>query len=135
MFSEGIRFSCQGSGKCCMSRGAYGYVYFDLEDRRRMARCLGLTTLQFTRRYLDKSEGWFHLKHPERDCLFLEKKRCTVYEGRPRQCRTWPFWPENMQAKTWTKEIAAFCPGIGQGRLYSAEEIQQTVDYQASMRP
>ena len=28
------------------------------------------------------------------------------------QCRTWPFWPENMSSKAWTS-IAAFCPGVG----------------------
>jgi len=52
-------------------------------------------------------------------CRFLDpvtKKRCLVYEARPAQCRTWPFWPENMNARAWDREVVAFCPGVGKGR-------------------
>jgi Fe-S-cluster containining protein len=124
-WAEGIRFECQGTGRCCMSRGAYGFVYLTLADRRRMAKVLGLSTAAFTREYCDKTEGYFHLKNPDRDCRFLEGKRCGVYEGRPAQCRTWPFWPENMSAKAWAKDVATFCPGVGKGRLVPAEEIRE----------
>jgi Fe-S-cluster containining protein len=103
-------------------------VYLTLEDRRRMARELRISTLSFTRRYCTKTDGWFHLKHPEKDCAFLDGKRCTVYAGRPTQCRTWPFWPENLKPKAWTREVVAFCPGVGKGRLYSAEEIRELRD-------
>ena len=40
-WKDGIRFECQGSGKCCLSRGTHGYVYLTLEDRRRFARHFG----------------------------------------------------------------------------------------------
>jgi Fe-S-cluster containining protein len=59
------------------------------------------------------------------------ENRCSVYEGRPDQCRTWPFWPEVMDAKTWKKEVAAFCPGVGKGRLHSAEEIRKNLVLQS----
>lgn len=124
-WADGIRFSCQGTGKCCTSRGEYGYIYLTLKDRRRFAAHLKITTREFTRRYCDKTDGWFHLKHPERNCTFLDGKRCTVYEGRPAQCRTWPFWPENMSPRAWQKEVVSFCPGIGKGKLYSADEIRE----------
>lgn len=124
-WSDGIRFECQGTGRCCLSRGQYGYVYLTLADRQRLARGLGLTTSAFTRRYCAKTDGHVHLKHPDRDCPFVDGKRCGVYESRPAQCRTWPFWPENLNARTWTKEVAAFCPGVGKGRLYSADEIRE----------
>jgi Fe-S-cluster containining protein len=123
-YSEGIRFECQGTGKCCLSRGEYGYVYLTLPDRRRLAAHLGLSTSQFTRRYCAQTEGFYHLKNPEKNCQFLEGKRCGVYSGRPTQCRTWPFWPENMNAKTWGKEVAPYCAGVGKGKLYSLEEIE-----------
>jgi Fe-S-cluster containining protein len=121
---DGIRFECQGTGRCCMSRGTYGYVYLTLKDRQRMSAHLNLSTRDFTRKFCQKTDGYFHLINPDRDCRFLEGTRCSVYEGRPAQCRTWPFWPENMNAKTWTQEVAVFCPGVGKGRLYSAEEIR-----------
>jgi hypothetical protein len=123
-YADGIRFECQGSGGCCRSRGPYGYVYLTLADRRRLAAHLSLATATFTRRYCDQTEGEFHLRHPELDCCFLSDGRCTVYAARPLQCRTWPFWPENMNPRVWREEIASFCPGVGRGRLYTAEEIE-----------
>ncbi len=128
IFKEGIRFECQGSGRCCMSRGSYGFVYLSLADRRRMAATLGLACSAFTRRYCDKTLGLFHLKNPEKDCQFLEENRCAVYAGRPTQCRTWPFWPENLNVRTWNQEVAKDCAGIGKGRLYSPEEIRKIVE-------
>jgi hypothetical protein len=124
-WSDGIRFECQGTGRCCVSRDGYGYVYMTLDDRRRMARVLGLSTSAFTRKHCDQTDGHFHLKSVEGPCEFLEGKSCGVYEGRPAQCRTWPFWPENMNARTWNRDVKAFCPGVGKGRLYSAVEIEK----------
>lgn len=124
-WDKGIRFECQGSGKCCTSRGEYGYVYLTLTDRKRFAKHFKMETAAFTKKYCDKTLGHFHFKHPERDCEFLKDKKCTVYEARPAQCRTWPFWPENMNAKTWKKDIAAFCPGVGKGKTHTAQEIQK----------
>ena len=126
---EGVRFVCQGSGRCCVSRGAYGFVYLTLEDRRRLARTLGVPTRQFTRQYCAKRDGLFHLKDSGPDCVFLEDKRCSVYEGRPTQCRTWPFWPENMGARAWTS-IAAFCPGVGRGRILPRAEVERILQEQ-----
>ncbi len=127
-WEKGIRFECQGSGKCCVTHGQYGYVYMSLADRRRMARVLGLRTSTFTRRYCALTEERWHLKDPDKDCPFLSGKRCRAYRGRPMQCRTWPFWPEAMNARTWTRDIKAFCPGVGKGRLFSAAEIRRRLE-------
>ncbi|MBC7692612.1 MAG: YkgJ family cysteine cluster protein [Methylotenera sp.] len=123
-WKDGVRFECQGTGRCCVSRGTHGYVYLTLKDRKRFAKHLGVSTQVFSKAHCVKSDGWYHLKGPEGACQFLKEKSCTVYEARPAQCRTWPFWPENMNAKTWNEEVTTFCPGIGKGRLYSAEEIE-----------
>lgn len=130
-WDNGIRFACQGSGNCCVSRGEYGFVYMTATDRKRMAAVLGLTTAAFTRKYCAKTDGVFHLEDGDGpDCIFLKDKKCSIYEGRPEQCRTWPFWPEVMSAKSWKKEVAAFCPGVGKGRIHSAEEIRAALERQ-----
>jgi Fe-S-cluster containining protein len=123
-YKNGIRFRCRGEGKCCMSRGEYGYVYLSFNDRKRLARYFGISVDEFTARYTIREEGCYQLIYRDKDCPFLEKNRCTVYEARPWQCRTWPFWPENMESGVWEQEIAPYCPGVGSGRLYTAQEIE-----------
>lgn len=130
-WQQGIRFQCQGSGKCCVSRDEYGYVYLTHADRIRMAKNLGLPTASFTKKFCIKEEGLFRLKDGTQGrCLFLKGKACQVYEGRPTQCRTWPFWPEVMNAKTWQREVAQFCPGVGKGPIHSAEDIRKVLQEQ-----
>lgn len=126
-WADGVRFQCQGSGKCCVSRGEFGFVYLTLDDRKRMAKVLKMTTSAFTRKHCAVTDGVHHLKETDADCRFLEGTRCGVYEGRPVQCRTWPFWPEVMSAKTWAKEVKAFCPGVGRGPVVSGDEIRATL--------
>jgi uncharacterized protein len=124
LIKNGIRFECQGEGKCCVTRGKYEYVYLSFSDRKRIASHLKLSLETFTVLYVKKGGGLYQLKYRDKNCPFLKQNRCAVYDARPWQCRTWPFWPENMSADVWEKEISSFCPGIGKGRLYTAEEIE-----------
>ena len=57
--------------------------------------------------------------------LILKAKKCSVYESRPSQCRTWPFWNDNMNAKVWNKDISVNCPGIGKGKIIKQKEIEK----------
>ncbi|MBC7467650.1 MAG: YkgJ family cysteine cluster protein [Bdellovibrio sp.] len=130
-YNEGLRFECQGSGKCCTSHGEYGFVYLTPEDRTRFAKFFKIRTSEFTKKYCDRTNGVWHLKEdPKRpDCMFLVGgNRCSTYEGRPTQCRTWPFWNEVMNPKAWAKDVASFCPGVGKGKLWTAKEIDAILD-------
>ena len=101
------------------------------EDRIRMAQSLNMSTSAFTKKYCEKEDGLYHLIDGEEGrCFFLDGKKCGVYLGRPTQCRTWPFWPEVMNAKVWKKEVAQFCPGVGKGRLWKKEEIEEQLKIQ-----
>lgn len=126
---KGVQFECTGSGKCCMSRGEYGFVYLNLEDRQRFAKHLKISTSAFTRRYCEKTGGIWHLKEDRinPDCIFLKGNSCGVYEARPTQCRTWPFWPEVMNAKSWAKDVKAFCPGVGKGKVIDGDTIEKQI--------
>lgn len=128
-YKDGLQFECQGSGKCCTSHGEFGYVYLTPVDRKRFAGFLGISTREFTTKYCDRTYGIWHLKEDPNnpDCMFLKDKRCSVYEARPTQCRTWPFWPEVMNAKSWKEEVESFCPGVGKGKLWTASEIDQVI--------
>ncbi len=124
-YANGLRFECQGSGKCCTSHGEYGFVFLTLDDRKRFAKHLNMRVGEFTKTYCDRTGPVWHLKEDKNraDCMFLKDKRCSVYEARPSQCRTWPFWPDVMNAKSWKTDVESFCPGVGKGKIWSAEEI------------
>ena len=124
-YKDGIKFECQGSGKCCITRGKYEYVYVSFKDRKRLAAYLGISANAFTAKYARKTDGLYHIKNLGKNCLFYRENRCMVYDARPWQCRTWPFWPENMNRIVWEEEVASYCPGVGKGKLYTAEEIEE----------
>jgi Fe-S-cluster containining protein len=104
-------------------------VYVTRDDRRRLAAELGMPTREFTRRCCRKERGEFLLDDPGPECRFLDGRRCSVYDARPTQCRTWPFWPENMRPKKWSS-VAAFCPGVGKGEVVPAEAIIAILEMQ-----
>ena len=55
--------------------------------------------------------------------LDKETRRCTVYDTRPRQCRTWPFWNSNLRSREAWDEAAEACPGCNKGDLVPLEQI------------
>ncbi|KAJ1430089.1 hypothetical protein B484DRAFT_396069 [Ochromonadaceae sp. CCMP2298] len=79
--------------------------------------------------------GWVRLKSKQpivelgvgvtEQCVFLDDdgKRCTVYNARPIQCRTYPWWPNMIaNADAWAVEAvlpeegsAVLAPGLGDG--------------------
>ena len=130
IFKKGINFKCQGSSNCCVSRGSYGYVYLSKKDLTNIAKYLNISINLFEKNYCEYSNGYLHLKEINTNgyCQFLENKKCTIYTARPIQCRTWPFWNENMNAKKWNKEIVKFCPGIGKGKLISISKIKKIIN-------
>ena len=132
---KGIRFECQGSGNCCVSRGNYGFVYLSKKDIKKLSDEFKITEKNFVKNYCQKTDGFIHLKELKKNngnCIFLKDNKCTVYKSRPIQCRTWPFWPENMNTKTWNNDIAKNCPGVGKGKVKTKKEIlkQVQIDYE-----
>ena len=65
------------------------------------------------------------IEYANGDCVFFDPqaRKCTVYNGRPRQCRTWPFWQSNVQSEEAWKQTCEVCPGSGQGKLYPVEQV------------
>ena len=58
---------------------------------------------------------------------FLEDKKCGVYEARPQQCRTFPFWEENVRSRHNWQRLREFCPGIDEGPVHTLIQIQDQV--------
>lgn len=101
------------AGKCCI--GESGYIWVNQIEQEAIAKHLNLTQEAFITEYLLKIRYRFTIKEIAyqggHSCIFfdLHKKMCKIYEVRPNQCRTFPFWEhfkENIN------EVAQECPGI-----------------------
>ncbi|MFW6058897.1 MAG: YkgJ family cysteine cluster protein [Phycisphaeraceae bacterium] len=121
-YTPGLTFKCTQCGNCCS--GPSGYVWFNSDEARQIADHLGLSEAEFRRRFARRVWGRWTLDEIKRDkgqydCVFLRrdsagKALCSIYPVRPTQCRTWPFWPENIASKeAWDYAARTTpCPGM-----------------------
>jgi Fe-S-cluster containining protein len=61
---------------------------------------------------------------PNLDCIFWENDGCRVYEARPLQCSSFPFWSSSLASREEWEESTGQCPGIGKGRMHARREIE-----------
>lgn len=125
-YKNGLRFACQRCGRCCS--GFSGTVEVSDDEIAGLARHLGLDEAVLRRDYTRVlPDGATSLREKaNQDCVFYDAERgCRVYPVRPRQCRTWPFWPENLETPRQWNRAARKCPGIGRGLCYKLEQIQK----------
>jgi len=123
-YAEGLRFACQPDcGKCCTRHGEYDYVYLEIEDVARLASHFDMPVGEFRALWTKKDDGHTVLKMDGPACPFLDGARCTVYEARPGQCGSFPFWPENLKNRAGWDELGSFCPGVGKGDFVPLDVI------------
>lgn len=139
-YSEGLRFECTMCGACCT--GPSGYVSFTKEEGKLIAKTLGVTFDRFMKDYAHVGVAGASLNEIETehgfDCVFLDrdsmpgKAVCSIHAARPKQCRTYPWWPELLKDKrAWERE-AHTCEGFNRGAFVPVEEIRISV---ATMKP
>ncbi|MFO7965045.1 MAG: YkgJ family cysteine cluster protein [Desulfobacterales bacterium] len=120
-FDEGIRFACLQCGKCCA--GEPGTVYVGNNEIKSISDFLHTPILHVIERYLYPYRDAYSVREDDRGrCLFYENG-CRIYPVRPVQCRTFPFWFENLRSELTWRQVEKECPGIGKGTLFSKEEI------------
>lgn len=128
-YRDGLRFACQRSGVCCT--GEPGLVWLSEDEAGRLAARLDLDPAGFRRRYTLTAwkDGTARLVLRDRpgprghECMLWDGQGCSLYQDRPRQCRTWPFWRRLVASPGAWAEAARECPGIGRGPLHSAADI------------
>ena len=122
-YADGLRFECTGCHACCRG-GHEGVVYATAAEVSRIAEHLGRSEREFRRAQVGKLEGHDVIRlNRDGDCS-LWRDGCTVYAVRPRQCRTYPFWPEHLKTRAaWEREAAA-CEGMNRGVRHSLVQIR-----------
>jgi hypothetical protein len=126
-YAGGLRFTCRRCGACCT--GAPGYVWLEPEEAAAIAVRLGVPLAAFLERHARRVDGRLSLREmADGRCIFFEPgSGCAIYEQRPLQCRTWPFWPRNVAGPGDWARVAAGCSGMGSGELVECERIESLV--------
>lgn len=103
---------CQGN--CCV--GESGYIWINPSEIDALAKYLNIDSKTLFENYLHKVGYKFSINERKVGpsnyaCVFfdLEKKQCSIYEARPEQCRTFPFWD---YFKNRVEELKQECPAI-----------------------
>ena len=126
-YKDGLQFQCSQCGDCCT--GAPGFVWVNKAEIADLAKAVGIADIEeFEKQYVRKVGIRKSLKEfPNGDCVFFgtDSKKCEVYEARPRQCRTWPFWDSNLKSPEAWQETCEICPGSGTGKLVQIAQIEE----------
>lgn len=128
-YIAGLAFECEQCGGCCAGPDE-GYVWINQDELAALSEFLGQDVQQVTKKYVRRAGRRQTIIEDAKtnDCIFLKPgptgKGCCVYEVRPSQCRTWPFWPTNLADPESWAAAAQRCPGINRGKLYSFHEIE-----------
>ena len=104
--------SCEGN--CCI--GESGYIWITKEEIVALANFLDKSIDDVILDDIKKVGYKYSIKEIKIDqnnfsCKFfdLTKKQCSIYEVRPKQCRTFPFWD---YFKDKIEEVKQECPAI-----------------------
>lgn len=110
-FNPNACSACQG--KCCT--GESGYIYVTKNEIEKISKLLSLDIREFVNDYLFKKGYKYSIKeikfNDSHECIFYDRESnaCTIYDVRPLQCKTFPFWD---YYKTRVDELKLECPGI-----------------------
>ena len=126
-YSSGLEFTCTRCGACC--RYDPGFVFLSKNDIRLLCGALSIDEGEFVRSYcrvvtVDGKERLSLKEEPNYDCILWRDGGCMVYEARPFQCRSFPFWSNILKRREAWEAHKEGCPGIGSGTLHSPEEIE-----------
>lgn len=122
-YSKGLRFECQRCGNCC--RGEPGYVWVSAEEIQAISDHVKLSRGGFGKKYLRKVGKRISLRERSNGDCIMYSSGCSIYRVRPKQCRTFPFWPSNLRSRATWEALKEFCPGVDRGRLYTHDEIER----------
>jgi Fe-S-cluster containining protein len=102
-------FECVKCGNCC---SVPGEVFLTLEEGENIAKFLNVDFEDFRKKSMKKV--WRHYIFNmtyKGGCVFWKDRRCSIYEARPEQCRTFPYWDELQASHENWKEIEGYCEG------------------------
>lgn len=127
-YSDGLKFKCQQCSYCC--RHEPGYIFFTHDELEKMSDYLSITKSNFIRKYtkivdLGITSRYTIVEKPNNDCIFWEKSGCVIYEVRPFQCKSYPFWSSIVEEEKFWQEESKTCPGMNKGEVVDSSKIEK----------
>ena len=110
-FDSSACATCEG--RCCT--GESGYIYVTKDEIKDIAEVLKIDINELRVKYLFKKGYKYSIKefkyNDSYECVFYDRESngCQIYNARPSQCKTFPFWD---YYKTRVDELKQECPGI-----------------------
>jgi len=132
-YKNGLKFECVQCSNCC--RIDPGYVFLSYNDLHRLKEKFNLTEDEFIKKYcrivnMGEQKRISLIEKSNYDCIFWNNGGCEIYELRPLQCKSYPFWkPFLVNKKAWHSE-AESCPGMNKG----AKVDKKTIDNWLKLR-
>lgn len=136
-YAQGLWFTCIRCSVCC--RYNPGYVFLSKKDVEILAAEVKMDyneVIEVYCHWIPQGGGVERLSLKEKsnyDCIFW-KNGCSVYKGRPLQCRNFPFWQSILVSSEAWKIAAESCPGMGKGEHHSMDYIESCLA-QGNMEP
>ena len=127
-YKNGLKFECKQCSKCC--RLDPGFVFLSYNDLDRLKNYFNISEDKFIEKYCRIVDMGEHkrlslVEKTNCDCIFWSNGRCEIYDARPLQCRSYPFWkPFLTDIKSWNTE-ADSCPGMNHGIIRDRNEIDE----------
>ena len=94
-FDSSACASCKGN--CCI--GESGYIWINTTEIQFLANFLKISVDELTSNKLKSVNGRYSIRETKLAknnyaCIFFntDKKQCSIYNARPSQCKTFPFW-------------------------------------------
>lgn len=131
-FKDTIQFACTQCGKCCKGRTN---VFLNSHEAEAISSHLNLTKFEFSKNYTEEKEVGDKLLISLKSkvdngggCVFLKDNKCSIYNVRPTQCRTYPFWPQHLVGDAEWHAESRNCEGIQiQSNVQSSTSKSHTV--------
>ncbi len=110
-YPSGYDFKCQMCGTCC-HYGNDEYIKITAKEKSRILRHLGISAKSLLQHYAKIVNGDIFLRRKQYKCVFLIDNGCLIQSIKPSQCKTWPFWKENVFKNRFKGSILRKCKGI-----------------------
>jgi len=133
-YDSGLKFSCKRCSACC--RYDAGFVFLSEKDLEKLIHALKMDRNGFLEVYCrwvmdrDGKEVLSLKEKSNKDCILWDEG-CKVYDSRPLQCVSFPFWEAIVSSLQAWEMAASGCPGMNSGVLHSAGEIEKYVKMRA----